>query len=1353
MDLSTPTLGLLVEAAVWPESRTGDEALAAAQGLFARGAGLQAHAGVAIFRPSQLLNSLAAYRNRTLGHGGIREDSYYDAAAPVLLAGLEAAWEAELFLPAAAELVYLESVTEHEAGERFARVLRLHGEDSVVENLQGTSDLPADVEAGGTYLRLAGRWQDLRPWLSYEADERGERVLFFNGMRRRPEYLDYLTGEVLAGPELEQRLPGLDARARALFGAEPEPPRPPPEPSPSYELLDRLGSGGMGEVHLARQLSLDRLVALKRLPERASEDAAALERFRREIKALARADHPNVVSVLDSGELHGRPFYAMEFVDGVTLSSLVGELSLDTNWQEVLLRVQGRRQRLMPTAETGGEAPDDRLPSPSGSASSRSASTERWLARLMRDAALGLHHLHELGVVHRDVKPDNLMLTARSGDVVVMDLGLAALEDASRSLSREQSQVVGTLRYLAPEQLRLRRERVDRRADVYSLGATFHELLSGHPLHDGDTEARLIEQIVSGPPRRLSRELPRLDRDLSTIVDTATSREPERRYPTAAALAADLDAWLEGRAISARAPTLAYVSSLWLRRHRAAATAVAVALVAGLLGTVSFVVNLEQARLEASAARDETAQRLVEATALARLAQSRAAGAAGSSTEALRRAWEAVELHETPATVQGLREALALPGFITELHPCEKGVWHAEFSPDGRTVLTVGSDFTARLWNLQGEELLRLGAEDQQVTAATFSPDGSEVLVGTLRGQVRIYDRSGALKLQREVLRGGVIATSYLRGEKTIAVSGALTASGRQGTAIIDRSGWCLARLPAPEGAGLVSVKSSSSGNRVLQLFDDGDARVIDSQARVVSHLDWPGQEIAAADFGPGGQRIFATSKRGAARVWQADGAVLLDLSPDDFSPGYQWDSNYITSAGSSFEGRRILAVQRSGALGIWGDGDGRFVVPPGLPGLESFVTSAVESPDGDLLTTRGDGSVRLIDFAGRELTTLSTREIGPSVIVAMGDGSDRLLTMGMDRRLFLWALDDSSRFVVGEGHVWDVAASPGGDRLAFADMNQVCELDPATRSVGACVNVAGAGRVGLRFTQDGQELLIITDTMGVQAWRPGEAPRQLLRRADVFDAWLVGDGSHLLVRAGLWGQAVCNLATGQCLSGYLLDACVDVLPCGEETDILSCTTFGLERWAARVYFEEPLADRLWEGRCSQLDVVGCQVALIGNDDAVCVIDVVEGAESCWHAGPGFEPADVTLSDDQEHVLVESTEGAMRLYTSAGQLVGETERQPAILEAQFLPAKRGFFAIDAAGRLRVWSLRLERLLQVETKNARVPSRVLDGRELWSLAPDSGLSRVVIDTGSLKDSASRRLALLDSARGAHEDGDR
>jgi serine/threonine protein kinase len=586
--LARASLGRWVAALAPPEEPLAGPAPLAAFVLFAE-AGEGRRAAPRVVAPRRLLDSLPAYRNEVIGHGAVRTSEFYDRSAEVLLAGLEATWEAGVFWPAGARLVHVAA-----PGARLRELAGPAGRD-------GDGDAPADAAPGRLYARTGGGLVPLHPWLLYEEAELGERVLFFNGVGRSPRYLDYVSGEQRKGEALLARFPSIRADLLALMGeVKPDPAEAEKAADPAlfgdYRLLGPLGEGGMGIVHLARQEDLaGRLVALKRLPPGA--DAMAAARLRREIAALSRCDHPNVVKILASGEAQGAPYYAMELVEGADLGAVGRELAAAGD-ADAAVAIAAEKARAA-HADALGAAP----------ARPRAAAVrDRFatLAVLCRDAARGLHHLHEQGIVHRDVKPANLMVTAADHRIVVMDLGLAAVADASRSLTREKS-LLGTIRYMAPEQLERGAREADRRADVYALGATFYELLAGGPIFDGESEARLLAQVLHERPRPLAKASPRIPRDLAVIVEKATEKEPRRRYETAEALAQDLDAFLAGRPIAARPATLGYVLSLAVRRNKVAAAAIAGALLAILVGAAVFVAGIERAR-----EREELARRAAE---------------------------------------------------------------------------------------------------------------------------------------------------------------------------------------------------------------------------------------------------------------------------------------------------------------------------------------------------------------------------------------------------------------------------------------------------------------------------------------------------------------------------------------------------------------------------------------------------------------------------------------------------------------------------------------------------------------------------------------------------------------------
>jgi serine/threonine protein kinase len=267
----------------------------------------------------------------------------------------------------------------------------------------------------------------------------------------------------------------------------------------------------MGIVYRARQAPLGRLVALKVLPPGAASDAVAVARFRREIKALGRCDHPNVVRVLSAGFSGDRHYYAMELVDGCSLDRIYRLLSdrMRTSGGRLSQNHLSEAISSASDAPAEGESTDpeefpDATPPPAAETAVPSLPGNKGyffdIAGLMAQTARGVQHLHDHGIIHRDLKPGNVMASADGQRAVITDLGLARLTDQSQSLTRSNVRILGTLRYMAPEQLQHRLLEVTHLADVYSLGATLYELLALVPIHDGDTEQRLIHQVLHEEP-------------------------------------------------------------------------------------------------------------------------------------------------------------------------------------------------------------------------------------------------------------------------------------------------------------------------------------------------------------------------------------------------------------------------------------------------------------------------------------------------------------------------------------------------------------------------------------------------------------------------------------------------------------------------------------------------------------------------------------------------------------------------------------------------------------------------------------------------------------------------------------
>lgn len=346
----------------------------------------------------------------------------------------------------------------------------------------------------------------------------------------------------------------------------------------NYRIERELGRGGMGIVYEAVHVPLDKRLALKVLPGRGGRESPHVERFVREAKTAAALHHTNIVPVFDVGEAGGVTYYAMQYIDGRGLDRVLRDL-------------ESNKRSL----------PSGLVPEPS------SVEFCRWAAELGVHAAEGLAHAHERGVIHRDIKPSNLLLDGQ-GVLWITDFGLARrLDDPAMTQS---GALLGTPRYMSPEQARAARKPIDHRTDIYSLGATLYELITRRPAFDGATPQDVVIQILDREPVAPRRLNPALPRDLETIVAKAMAKRPEDRYATASDLADDLRRWLRTEPIRARRIGPLGRMARWCRRNPLVAsltlTVAALLVVAALVAArvaVGFRDLAERERESGDAAR------------------------------------------------------------------------------------------------------------------------------------------------------------------------------------------------------------------------------------------------------------------------------------------------------------------------------------------------------------------------------------------------------------------------------------------------------------------------------------------------------------------------------------------------------------------------------------------------------------------------------------------------------------------------------------------------------------------------------------------------------------------------------
>jgi serine/threonine protein kinase len=442
---------------------------------------------------------------------------------------------------------------------------------------------------------------------------------------RRPNRQDFLRRYAdVAGP-LAQCLDGLDLVHHAAIREKPTltsstaPGTKPADGVPAnplgdFQIVREIGRGGMGIVYEAVQLSLGRLVALKVLPFAAAFDSKHLQRFKNEAQAAAQLHHTNIVPVYFVGSERGVHYYAMQLIEGQSLAALIKQLRQEagraapdedaahTAQPEAAIKSDLSatfRPRPALSSSRGLETLAQASPVLSTQPSGRSREFFRTASRLIIQAAEALEHAHQNGIVHRDIKPANLLVDAQ-GRLWITDFGLAQFH-ADAGLT-QTGDLLGTLRYMSPEQASGRRVLLDHRTDVYALGATLYELVTLEPIFPGQNRHELLYQITNEEPRAPRVWDKTIPVELETIILKAVAKNPAERYQTAQELADDLRRYLADEPIRARRPTLWERARKWSRRHPsvvAAAVLVLLVCIAGLLVNNRMIAD-EQAKTQSA---------------------------------------------------------------------------------------------------------------------------------------------------------------------------------------------------------------------------------------------------------------------------------------------------------------------------------------------------------------------------------------------------------------------------------------------------------------------------------------------------------------------------------------------------------------------------------------------------------------------------------------------------------------------------------------------------------------------------------------------------------------------------------
>lgn len=419
------------------------------------------------------------------------------------------------------------------------------------------------------------------------------------------------------------------------------PPQEDPEPEDipkrlgDYELLEEVGRGGMGIVFKARQVSLDRIVAVKVLPHAAAWDAKQIARFQNEAQAAAQLSHPNIVSVFSIGKDRGTYYYSMPFVEGISLEQAVRSLGKDPEFSlEAIAPSSGSIQRRGPSpkawikerrgnagrnASRIAEQITSSVTNPDAARAKNEARARKAVERsghiravieLVAQAAEALHYAHQHGIVHRDIKPSNLLID-QDGKLWITDFGLAQVSGFSGLTC--SGDVLGTLKYMSPEQASGKSHWVDHRSDIYSLGLTLYELLTLHPVVDSDDRMTMIKQIqIVSPPSVRSRNQA-VSPVLENILVKAISKDREERYSSALLFAEDLRRFLtSGRSLAHRQNLFHSIARMVRRNAHWSALALSVLLLM-LLTTIPFSYWISSQNLKMGSQVARTTQQLKSA--------------------------------------------------------------------------------------------------------------------------------------------------------------------------------------------------------------------------------------------------------------------------------------------------------------------------------------------------------------------------------------------------------------------------------------------------------------------------------------------------------------------------------------------------------------------------------------------------------------------------------------------------------------------------------------------------------------------------------------------------------------------
>jgi WD40 repeat protein/serine/threonine protein kinase len=1039
-----------------------------------------------------------------------------------------------------------------------------------------------------------------------------------------------------------------------------------------YELIRKLGEGGMGQVWLAEQVSpVRRQVALK-LIKAGMYDEAVVKRFQSERQSLAIMDHPAIAKVFDAGTTpQGQPYLVMEYVPGLPITDYCDQHKLSIQ---------------------------DRI-------------------ELFIHACEGVQHAHQKAVIHRDLKPSNILVIEVDGKPVprIIDFGIAksaTAQIADFTLVTQLGQFFGTPGYMSPEQVHMGARDIDTRTDVYSLGAVLYVLLTGlQPFEiarranpsleewlrqlredepvvpsakiNADRETSTASASARGTaPKRLASQL---RGDLDWIAIKALERDRARRYDTPSELAADLRRFLNHEPVMARRASAGYHVRKFVRRHRIAASFLAMATVLSIISSAAALVAMRQkhaAEFQATQTLQAQSRLLIQAAA-DRLDHSDVAGAQGIILAVLTN--REFEQAHTPAAISVFQEIRAADALLAVLSGHQDIVYFAAYSPDGTRVVTASRDHTARVWDARtGAQLGVLSGHTDIVYCAAYSPDGTRVVTASRDHTARIWDaHTGA---QLAVLSGhddGINSVAYSPDGIRI-----VTASFDKSARIWDaRTGAQLAMLSGHHDR-LYSGAYSPDGTRIVTASWDKTVRIWDArsgaQLLVLSGHD---DRVYSAIYSPDGTRIVSASWDKTARIWDArTGAQLALLS------GH---GDAVASAVYSPDASRIVTASWDKTARIWDARTGAQLAV--LSGHGDIVYSAAYSPDGSrILTASWDKTARIWDTSTRaQLAVLHAHD--RVYTAAYSPDGLRVITASEDKTACIWDARTGVRLAVLSGHedrVFSAAYSPDGTRIVTASNDRTARVwDTFTHAQLGLLLGHDDSVDSVAYSPDGTRIVTASFDKSARIWdaRTGAQLTVLSGHADlIYSAAYSPDGSHIVTASRDKTARIWDARTGAQLTllsghgGYVNSALYS-------PDGRSIVTASYDKTA-----------RIWDaGTGAQLTVLsghgdsvfsaayspdGSRIVTASRDKSARIWDARTGAQLTVLSGHRDALASAAYSPDSTRIVTASADNTARIWDA---------RVPADIAAQivwdaaaevdpFPKVDRTQFGLPPDSRIRTW---------------------------------------------------------------------